>query len=1074
MLHHRNLTEQHIFTILTHYLSPLIYPETVPLSIAVHHVGGEPIPYSSAVARSFQRVSEGALWGAPWDTSWFRFGGSIPASWIGYPYSALIDLGHEKPAEGFTCEGLVWFEGTPRGAVNVNRQELPLMSLVQPGDEFEFYVEAAANPMAAMSHGNALLAPDYQGTSLFVLRKAVLARLDPSAYGLYQDTLLLYELMTTLPLGSQRRASILAGLNLAMNAVQIAAMPLPEIHSRYLAPLLAMKNSGTTHTVSALGHAHIDIAWLWPLRETIRKCARTFSSVLELMDSFPTFQFACSQAQQYAWMKQHYPSIFERIKQAITRGQWQPVGSQWVECDCNIPGGESLIRQLLHGKRFFREEFGIETCDMWLPDAFGYSAALPQVMIKAGISLFMSTKISWNQFNEFPFHSFLWEGLDGSRIFSHFPPAQSYEGKLLPQELITAAERFKEKDRASKSLYLFGYSDGGGGPTHQQLHWLQRLADLEGVPPVIVESVNSFCTAAAHDIEHPPVWVGELYFELHRGTYTTQAKVKRNNRLSEVLLHEIEFLSSLAAAVGVADVLDLPVSQPPCAVYETPAYYPAERYSTVRGALDRAWKLVLLNQFHDIIPGSSIHWVYQDADRDYQVVKALLQEARAVIEARLLPQVCTTNYVHPLFVMNSLGHPRAEIVNLDNDSSVYVTAPGLGCSITELHRQINRLPPEVQWHPVSVIIDGQECIVDNGLVRLRLDAAAMITSIYDLRVDRELISKDAQANSLYLYHDFPNRWDAWDIDIGYQELAELLGTIESVSIIHSSPLMTIVRIRRVFSHSQIEQDLIVRAGTARIDFRTKVEWREKHKLLRVQFPVALRAMQASYSIQFGHIERPTHYNTSWDLARFEVCAHKWVDLSEPNYGVALLSDCKYGFSVHENIIGMSLLRSPTAPDPLADEGMHEFTYALFPHQEDLTRGKVIEEAYNFNYPLRYQIVESHTGSLSDSFSLGSIDRAGIVVEAIKMAEDGDGVIIRLYESFGCRGKFLLRLTAPVVRVWLCDMLERVLEVVTFVNNAFEYAIKPFEILTFKITFESQRGTGSDSPGRLAQSKPRKD
>ena len=813
--------------------------------------------------------------------------------------------------------------------------------------------------------------------------------------------------------------------------VALARLVLKEVLSR--------RNGGTAHQISAAGHAHIDTAWLWPLRETVRKCARTFSTALRYIEEYPDYVYTCSQAQQYAWMKEYYPGIYADIKAAVKRGQWEPIGSMWIEADCNLSSGESLVRQILFGKKFFQEEFGVETRDVWIPDVFGYCASMPQIMQKSGVEYFLTQKISWNQFNKFPHHTFLWEGIDGTRIFTHFPPADAYNCEVKPALLRYSVKNFKEHDRATRSLYVYGYGDGGGGPTREMIEMLRRAKDLEGLPKVAMERVSRFFPKAVKDAKDLPVWVGELYLELHRGTYTTQARTKRGNRKGEFLLREAELFDALAAVLGDAGKRGREVI--PHAVYDVVA---RGRTTSRRDDLERAWKLLLLNQFHDIIPGSSINWVYQDNARDYATIGKLCDRVIGEAAPALTAKIDTMGFKQPVLVFNSLGHERREVVTLPEGGLAQVRVPALGYTVVEG-------TAAVDGKPVSVKRNAGGVVVDNGLLRVTMDGNGLIAGIWDYAANREVVAKGERANMFQLFKDYPNSWDAWDVDLHYQEVREDLVSAAKVTVSEAGPLRAVVSVVRKFGQSKIEQDIIVNADSRRIDFVTKVDWQETHKLLKVAFPVNIRSPRATYEIQYGHLERPTHYNTSWDMARFEVCAHKWADLSERDYGVALLNDCKYGHDIFGNTMRLSLLRAAKSPDPLADVGKHQFTYALLPHAGDLTTGRVIEEAYALNVPLTVQPLAPKRGGLPATQSFFSVDRPGVVIEAVKNAEDGSGVIVRLYEAYGTRGECVLNTNLPFTAVVETDLLERTTRKLACKDGRVKFTVRPFEIITLKFS-----------------------
>lgn len=765
------------------------------------------------------------------------------------------------------------------------------------------------------------------------------------------------------------------------------------------------------------------------------------------MDKYPDYVFVCSQAQQYAWMKAYYPSIWERIQQAVKRGQWEPVGSMWVEPDCNIPNGESLIRQILYGKRFFQEHLQYETKDVWIPDVFGYSASLPQIMKQCGVEYFLTQKISWNQFNKFPHHTFLWEGIDGTRIFSHFLPTDTYNADTGPQEVLKNVQNFKDHGASSRSLLAYGYEDGGGGPSIDMLEKASRLKNFDGLPKLEMEGALAFFRQASAEARDLPVWVGELYLELHRGTYTSQAANKRGNRRSEVLLHDAEFLDAVTRCIA-AERRET-AADPVRAVYDVTGWKEPGAH-THRAALERAWMLVLLNQFHDIIPGSSIHWVYQDSARDYETVRVLAQSVQESSLASLLPLVDTSKLERPYFLVNTLGFSRQETVRRPDGSLTAVEVPACGYQVIDLAAVPS--PPE---RPVKVRQTTHGLTMENGLVRVKFSAQGKLVSLRDLVARREIL--DGPGNVLLLHEDVPNAWDAWDVDVFYREKCQTVDGLESVTLHEDSPFQGTVRIVRVFGSSRIEQLITLRANSPRLDFLTRVDWREKQKFLRVAFPVAIRSQSATYEIQCGHVERPTHFNTSWDLGKFEVCAQKWVDLSEAGYGVALLNDCKYGHDIHSNVIQLSLLRAPLSPDPLADQGHHEFTYALLPHAGGFREGGVIEEAQALNTPLLFREGTVHPGKLPSTYSFFTVEGEGVQIQAIKAAEDGDAVIVRFSEEHGGRKTVTVRTTLPVSQAWTTDLLERETGTLRLKDGRVSFTMTPFEIVTVKFA-----GMGSSS------------
>jgi alpha-mannosidase len=959
--------------------------ESIALEISALLVRDAPIAFSEAARGEYKPFRVGDAWGPPWSTTWFHLRGTVPPEWPAEQVVAVIDLGFEDRHPGFTCEALAWRGGKPWRGVDPKHRWLPI-----EGTEVDFYLEAGAIPTAVVTgpgEAPSMIALRHSPEPAFVFRQAELRIQDPVARKVTLDFKVLYELASALPEGERKDELI--------DALERFAQSDDPSHlvAAFSRPSLAH------HAITAVGHAHIDTAWLWPLRETRRKCARTFSTALALMDEYPDYRFACSQPAQYAWMKESYPDIFQGIRERTAAGQWEPVGSMWVEADCNLPSGEALARQFLHGKRFFMQEFGVDTRELWLPDVFGYPASLPQLIAESGGEFFLTQKLSWNDTNKPAHHTFMWEGIDGTSIFTHFPPADTYNGDFSAGEIVKSAADFKDQDRSSHSLYLYGWGDGGGGPEPDMLESAHRLRSVEGAPRVELGRASEFFGRAKQEAHNLTTWVGELYFELHRGTYTSQARTKKLNRRAEGALREAEIWSVAA-----------------------PADYPAD-------ALDGAWKRLLINQFHDILPGSSIDWVYEDAERELEAVVEVAGGLITSAQARL----AGTGDSPVVFNVNS--HARREVVDL-GDRPVLVAVPACGwASIDE--------SAATELEPVSV--SGR--VMENGLLRVTWDEDGVLVSVWDKEAGREVLAPGARGNVLQLHDDNPKNWDAWDVDAGYRLRSVDITRLTKAQVEVQGPLRAAVRFTREFGSSRLEQRMVLDAGSRVLRFETEVDWQETHKFLKAAFDVAVLSPRATYEIQFGHVERTTHTNTSWDQARFEVCAHRWADLGEAGYGVALLNDCKYGYDIRGSVMRLSLLRAPTHPDPAADRGKHRFTYALMPHPGDFREAGVIAAAEDLNHPLR--VVRGGLAS-GDRRSLIEVDRPQVVVEAVKRAEDSEAVVVRLYESWGGRCKAILRTSLPASRAYLCDLLERERDEVPVRNGQIELEVGPFKILTLKL------------------------
>ncbi|TJZ49498.1 alpha-mannosidase [Streptomyces piniterrae] len=1035
----RLLVEGRLERALGQFIRPAQYAARVPLRLSVWHVAGEPVPVREALRATYEPFAAGDAWGPPWSTSWFRLAGEVPPEWAGRRVEAVIDPGFSGDGPGFQAEGLVHdADGVPLKGIHPRNRHIPVGSPARGGEEVRLLLEAAANPAVLRDFrptdlGDVRTAPRQP---LYRFASADLAVLDETVWQLILDIEVLSELMYELPADRPRRHEILRALENMLDALDLHDVGATAAAARAeLADVLSRPASASAHRVSAAGHAHIDSAWLWPLRETVRKASRTFANVTQLAEEYPELVFACSQAQQYAWVRDHQPHIWERIKEAVRAGNWAPVGSMWVESDANMPGGEALARQIVHGKRFFLEELGVETEEIWLPDSFGYTAAFPQLARLAGAKWFLTQKLSWNQTDRMPHHTFWWEGIDGTRVFTHFPPVDTYNSQFHARELAHAERNFADKGRATRSLVPFGWGDGGGGPTREMLERARRLRSLEGSPRVEVEPPARFFEAAHEEYgAAAPVWSGELYLEFHRGTYTSQAKTKQGNRRCEHLLREAE-LWATTAAVRAGD---------------------GARYSYPYDALDRLWKTVLLHQFHDILPGSSIAWVHREARDTYAAVEA---ELTAIVEGAIGALGAAPDGGLPA-VFNASPYDRDEIVETPGQGSgqgseraaVAVHVPALSAAAVVPRADSAVLPP------VRMTSEGDTRTLDNGLLRVRVDADGLLSSVHDLHAGREALAPGARGNLLQLHPDHPNQYDAWDLDRHYRNRHTDLTAVESVEPVASGPLSATVRVTRAFGASRIVQELTLRAGSRRLDITTDIDWHESEKVLKAAFPLDVHAERATSEVQFGHVHRPTHANTSWDAARFEICAHRWLRVAEPGYGIALLNDSTYGHDVtrtpHPEGLGttvrLTLLRAPHSPDPETDQGPHRFTYALLPGAEV---GDAVAEGLALNLPLR-------PAAAPPVAPLLRVDHPAITVESVKLAEDRSGdVVVRLYESRGGRATGTLSPGFPVEHATVTDLLERPLhDEEAGPTSDVTVRLRPFQILTLRLRPQHPPGT----------------
>ena len=804
----------------------------------------------------------------------------------------------------------------------------------------------------------------------------------------------------------------------------------------------------------AAGHAHIDVAWLWTLGQTHRKAERTFHTVLRLMEQFPAYRFTQSQPQLYEFIRQDQPELFAAIQQRAAEGRWELTGGMWVEADCNLSGAEALARQFLLGRGYFRRYFGAgrDTPVLWLPDVFGYAWALPQLIQQAGLKYFMTIKIGWSQYNRLPYDTFWWQGLDGTRILTHFSTApdpgsyaSTYNALATPGEALGAWRNFQQKELHGDLLMAYGYGDGGGGPTRQMLENIEVMGNFPGLPQVQPAFVGDFFKQLETTIdERTPVWNGELYLEYHRGTYTTQSRNKRANRKAEFLLHDAEFLAAYAS------LLD-------------PTYtYPAE-------ALNTAWQTVCLNQFHDIIPGSSIGEVYTESLAQYA-------EARGSAEAicREALESLASKCGGGLVVANPTAFRRSEVVFLPGELNGAPVWEGRALAVQEVEGGVLIDLPEMAPYSVRGVglaagdAPGQrkggagtspartewsasKSELENQFLRVEIDAAGDITRIYDKSNQRDVLPPGAVANQFQAFEDRPKFWDAWDIEIYYDDKLWLAEPAESMRVVESGPLRASLEIRRRILNSVYVQRISLAHNSPRLDFNTTIDWQERHILLKTAFPVQVLSPVASYEIQWGNVQRPTHRNTSWDWARFETCAHKWVDLSEGGYGVSLLNDCKYGHDIHDNVMRISLLRGTTMPDPQADLGEHRFAYSLLPHAGSWDEN-TMAAAYALNDPLRVYLPEtaSQAAPAVKPHSLIACDAPNVVIETVKRAEDGNGLIVRLYEAQRRRGPVRLQAGFPLKEAWQANLLEENEERLEVEQGGIRLELRPYQIATLRL------------------------
>ena len=999
-----------------HRLASVVHPESVAVDVLEVSERAGRIGFDAAQRLSYRPARLAETFGPLWATYWFRVEGSVPAGWAGDRVDLLWDS---------RSEATLWRDGQPvqglsSGALAM-RTEAPLLEPATGGERVAVQVEVACNgflgddarfaaapAISAFARGTwtAARAPAAGAADLGFharLERCALARFDADAHRLAVD----FEVLRTLEAEHDRGLDpawaglLLAELNRFANLWDPADRATWGPAGAVLEALLARRNADVTHEVVALGHAHMDTAWLWPLAETRRKLVRTLAGQAALLERHPGLRFACGAAQHLAWVLEDQPALFERLRALAAQERFVVVGGTWVEPDCNLPSGESLVRHLLHGQRWFERAFGRRCREFWNPDVFGYTGQLPQLVRGAGMTRFVTQKLSWNEFTSPPSHTFLWQGSDGSEVLTHFPPADTYNAEVGVRELRLAASNFKDHDRTRTSLLLFGFGDGGGGPTPAMVDRLERLEDLEGVPRTRPGTPDELFERIEAELDDPLRVVGELFFEKHRATFTSQAAIKRGNRAAEVALHDAEVACALAGRLGLAP-------------------YPAAE-------LEALTKRLLVRQFHDILPGSCIAEVAAEARADLAAVvdgaDALTAAALQVLAA---PGAPTPVNLAPVARREVTTTPAGELV-------VVEAAPhAAGALVAPIDA-------------VTLTVAGDDVVLENAHLRARVAAGGELVSLVHKPSGREALR--APGAGFELYEDRPVAYDAWDVDPSHLEQRAGVAGAHEHAVLSDGPLRAEVAFdHRVGAASSLRQVVRLDAGARRLEVHLTVDWHERHRFLKACFPLAVHADEATYEMPFGVARRPTHASTAADLARFEVPGHRFADLSEHGFGVALLSASTYGWSARGGDLRLSLLRGPTDPDPDADLGEHRIAYAVLPHAGGWQDGGVVAEARRFNAALRWA-----PGPLGPTTPLAASDDPSLVVDAVKRAEDLDALVLRLYEAHGARGTARVRVGVPFAGARLANLLEDPGAELAVAGDAIAVPFRPFEILTVLVS-----------------------
>lgn len=992
----------------------------------------------------------GTAWNQVDAHRWFRTTITIPESMDGKHVEFLITTGREGEWDATNPQMIFYLDGQLIQGIDVNHREVTISGKAKAGDSYEIAVLA----YSGMVEGDLVI-------------HTYLIAVDDRVQKLYYDLLIPLQSAYVLKKADEENyRRVLQSMAPALDALDLRDAYSEKFYSSIEKAEQILKEAFYSEerecpTVSAIGHTHIDIAWLWTVEQTREKVLRSFSTVLRLMEQYPDYKFMSSQPILYQFVKEQEPEMYEKIKERIREGRWEVDGAMWLEADCNLTGGESLVRQIIKGHRFFLEEFGKESKSLWLPDVFGYSAALPQILKKSGIPYFMTTKIAWNQYDQLPNDTFIWKGIDGSEVFAFMPTTTDYDkdqglnisfsdtrntttytGIVNPNMALGTFKRFQNRDLTEDTLMLFGFGDGGGGPTKEMLESAERLKyGIPGIPKIRQEFEQDYFDRTyekIHDLPDMPTWDGELYFEYHRGTLTSMARNKRSNRKNEILYTQMETASCMA---GI------------------------EKDEQLQNVLDKGWDILLINQFHDIVPGSSIKPVYEQTDKEYhEIEEAGKEELNRVVSAAVGRLSMEKEGV---VVMNTQGYERDDLVVLDDGTEIPRLVDEDGRNVPAQKTAdgryllyVSHIPPlgYKKLYETEELLEestGKEWdyTFENPFIKVCFNEKMEITSLYEKEAEKELIQEGRCGNVLRTYEDRPMQWDNWDIDVFYQRKPYEADWYSPARVIENGEVRMVVEFECGFLDSTVTQQVCLYHQIPRIDFRTKADWKTHHVILKTHFPVDVNTTRASYEIQFGNVERETTNNYSWDTAKFEACGHKWADLSENSSGISLLNDCKYGYGIKKGDMSLTLIKSGTYPNEDADIGEHEFTYSIYPHAGRWQEAKTVEMAYNLNVPMLAKRTGRQEGCGGEYESFLKCSQESCFVEVIKKAEDGNGVIVRMYENKNNRVRAQIQTAYPIAHVYECNLLEENEEELTAGKNCFETVFKPYEIKTFRLIFE---------------------
>lgn len=987
------------------------------------------------------------IWGGHREYYWFETLITIPEEYSGHCVVYELKTGKEGCWDATNPQFSLYINGVLKQGLDVNHREVVLTENAAAGEPYRIVLSA------------------FTGDSNFsLLLNSSIKILDLVTEKYYFDILVPYEAACLLNTEDMAFHEIINSLNESINLLDLRKEYSQEYYNSlkaaqdYLTENFYAKYCGNREAkIFCIGHTHIDVAWLWTLSVTRDKVVRSFSTVLELMRRYPEYKFMSSQPQLYQYVKENAPSVYEEIKQRVEEGRWEVEGGMWIEADCNLTSGESLVRQFLYGKHFFKEEFGKDNVILWLPDVFGYSAALPQIMKKCGIKYFMTTKISWNEFNKIPYDTFEWEGLDGTKVLTHFISAREYykttpiddpdvnktyyNALLNPSFVKGNWQKYSQKHLNDSVLMAFGYGDGGGGPTKEMLENYERLQKgIPGCPVTVMSTAKDYFELLEKQVmghKYLPTWTGELYLEYHRGTYTSMGRNKKYNRKSEFAYQNAE-LYALMDEKWLKGV------------------YPKEK-------IQNAWKVILRNQFHDILPGSSIKEVYDESREEYETILSMNQELVEQSLRHLTEQIDAPENSLVVFNPNSFkgsgilsfscpegllnpgvydGKVKLKTQKTSDGRLLFLAdgVPGKGYKTFYLKEQA--------IEEESMYITEKH--MENKYFSIDINEKGFFTCIYDKEAKRNILKPGEAGNVIVSYEDRPHKFDTWNLEEYYVEKSWEIDNVEAIEVLEQGAVRATLRITRRYLDSHISQEISIYSELPRIDIKNCIDWKEKQIFLKDYFPLDIHTSEATFEIQFGNVKRATHYNTSWDRARFEVCAHKWIDVAEDAYGVSILSDCKYGYSVHDGIVGLSMIKSGIYPNTDADKEYHEFTYSIYPHIGDWREAGTVAQAYLLNNPFYGVLKDRDGGILADSQSFLSADCENVVIEAVKKAEEGDEVIVRLYECFNRRNEVTLTFAKEIQWIKECNLLEEDISEIEYHGKEASFVIKPYEIKTIKV------------------------